>query len=496
MVRFDWVVDWIWFVLTCEFVLARTWNFSGVSYDYTPLKDQVAEHNLGLHPAPPLSLLIPLVRDVVAWLDEAPSNVAILHDLGGRRSAVVAACCLLRIRQLERLRSKRSDKIEDAVSVDEKESEIVLKRIVRSMGKPGTALVPSQLRYVKYYARFERETSKAGPSQVLNLDKRLSFQRLIVNGIPDFVHSGNKGDAIDLNKVVCTPFIKIVKGQSVIAGTLPTSTYRYDDLCFSLQPKSPFPTSQASASDAVTSHDVPVDLSGDVLVKCYHQDTAKGTSIPMFALAFHTAFVSDGVLRLNAQDIDGAKNNGRFPRNFFVDLIFAYDPAKETSVRASDEDNTENDDAQNCTKEQNAPVQEDSDLSSAPAVPKFQKYISRRYLSAFSNDSVSSEQNNRENEPRYSLDDEDSGQVTDASNSRLTSQKSSDSNVGGLLDGMDGLDEDLALELEKYASDLEGIDLSTGAKESLGDIDNTLSDDDLDEEFDIDAFASSLDLDP
>ncbi len=282
------------------------WNLSGERYDYGPLEDNVVEYALGVHPAPPLLLLVQLVEDVVHWLAQDRSlHVAVVHDLSGRRSAVVAACVLFRM-------------LRDGLAVEQPDPGVsaatVLATIRERLGATGRALVPSQERYVEYYARLHDEE--------LELGRPLRLTRVIVNGVPDFVNSGEERPG-DARPVRCRPFCKIFVGQATAGGCAPPEgEFAPEDLCFSLRPESPFPRPGAAAAGpaAPPAGRPGIALNGDALLRCYHQSGAQ--AVPMFAVAFHTAFVRNGVLRVQAPEVDGAKDNGRFPRAFFVDLIF------------------------------------------------------------------------------------------------------------------------------------------------------------------------------
>lgn len=42
----------------------------------------------------------------------------------------------------------------------------------------------------------------------------------------------------------------------------------------------------------------------------------------MFRASIHASFIVDNVIRLTREDLDGACNNDRYPKDFFIDLIF------------------------------------------------------------------------------------------------------------------------------------------------------------------------------
>ena len=58
-------------------------------------------------------------------------------------------------------------------------------------------------------------------------------------------------------------------------------------------------------------------------MKVFHWAEDTKRAVPMFSVMFHTGFVADNVLHLDAEEVDGAKHNARFPPDFFVDCFFA-----------------------------------------------------------------------------------------------------------------------------------------------------------------------------
>eukprot|EP01042_Synura_sphagnicola_P000983 gene983-1110_t len=63
-------------------------------------------------------------------------------------------------------------------------------------------------------------------------------------------------------------------------------------------------------------------IRGDVLLRCRHV-RANGQRVSMFRAAFHTGYISPGVFRFHAPQLDGASADSRYPSDFFVDLVFA-----------------------------------------------------------------------------------------------------------------------------------------------------------------------------
>ena len=253
------------------------WNLSGKKYEaYEAFGQQVVESDFPGFASPPLSQLVELATSVRTWLDCGEANVAVIHDISGRRSAIVAACVLV-------------------LKGEAKPDSDALRVVARAMGSAGLAIVPSQWRYHGYYTQIFKGKS-------LSNVKCLRLMRVIVNGIPDFVNArpGSK----DSKPVCVKPFVKVFYCRQVIGETKAGPVYSESDGCFSLSP-----------SDAI--------ICGDALLRVYHAADS-GRNILMFSATFHTAFVgNENVLRLQRRELDGAIRNARFPESFYIDVIFA-----------------------------------------------------------------------------------------------------------------------------------------------------------------------------
>jgi hypothetical protein len=265
------------------------WNLSGLAYDYDALGGKVVVYAFPSHPVPPLDALAEIATSVHDWLSAkgdtgGGGNVAVLHDISGRRAAVVGACA----QQLGQAR-RRS-----------------LESIVLPLGHVGRALVPTQHRFFDYFC--STVAAEDGRSH-LPAPRALILSRLIVNGVPDFaLHES------------CRPCLRVLDASQVVGGTAPSFTVRPEDLSFSLSPVSPCP---GPPPDTGSGPFAPTVLLGDVLLRVYHAKP-DGELVAMFAVGFHTSFVPDPlVLRFAASDVDGAIGNSRFPPDFFLDLIFA-----------------------------------------------------------------------------------------------------------------------------------------------------------------------------
>lgn len=84
----------------------------------------------------------------------------------------------------------------------------------------------------------------------------------------------------------------------------------------------------------------PCVVCGDVLLKVFHWAGESRRPVPMFSVMFHTGFIADNVLHLDAEQVDGAKRNARFPEDFFIDCFFSdrdipFTETAEPETRAS-----------------------------------------------------------------------------------------------------------------------------------------------------------------
>jgi hypothetical protein len=73
----------------------RIWNVSEYSYDYRLFNDQVCEYVSVGYPNPPLIDLFMVCKEIVAWVDCMPGNIAIVHCQKSKtRSCLVLGCLL------------------------------------------------------------------------------------------------------------------------------------------------------------------------------------------------------------------------------------------------------------------------------------------------------------------------------------------------------------------------------------------------------------------
>jgi hypothetical protein len=203
----------------------------------------------------------------------------VIHDISGRRAAVVAACAL------------------EYTGYYPKETS--LRATATEMGRAGDALVASQIRYFEYFCISRRLNTIYKP------DKQLRLERVIVNGVPDF--SNDSKLAANQDAAFCVPYVRIIDsaGKELDASLPPSKAVYGTENFFGMTP-----TNRR------------LILQGDIMLRFFHHKQ-KDPDVAMFAISFHVGFVTDVVLRFTIAEIDGTSKNPRFPRDMFIDVIFS-----------------------------------------------------------------------------------------------------------------------------------------------------------------------------
>ena len=275
------------------------WNLAGVAYDTAPLDGNVVEYDFPGRPIPPLQVLVEIAVAVHAWLVKDETNVAVVHDLSGRRAAIVAACALELARPIN---------AESALHA----------LVVPALGAVGRALVPSQHRYYDYFCSLRRaDVSTEPPPPNASADETrmkpvespaFTVLRVIVNGVPVYESGG------------CRPVLHVLDRDGNVSGEAEGPA---------LVPgwEGSFSLSFLSKDPAATPRK-PTVIQGDVMLRLFHEidNGPNGHKLaPVFAVAFHTGFVKRDqlVMRFSANDVDGAATNARVPPDLFLDVILA-----------------------------------------------------------------------------------------------------------------------------------------------------------------------------
>lgn len=143
--------------------------------------------------------------------------------------------------------------------------------------------------------------------------RQMLLERVIMNGIPQLSGSASSSGPSDSGSPAhsasagaCRPYLQIFKdGQLLFTSTGRDST----ELRW------------YTAADSCVLFPVGLQLEGDILVRVRHLDEKK-KRISMLRFGLHTGFVAAGNTRLLKSQLDGAYNDSRFPRAFWIDLIF------------------------------------------------------------------------------------------------------------------------------------------------------------------------------
>ena len=137
------------------------------------------------------------------------------------------------------------------------------------------------------------------------------LERVIMNGIPKLgerlpAAAGSAAGAVGEAEEACRPYLQIFKdGQLLFTSTGRDST----ELRW------------YTARDSCVLFPVGLELEGDILIRVRHL-SADNKRISMLRYGFHTGFIAPGNTRFLKPALDGAYNDPRFPRAFWIDMIF------------------------------------------------------------------------------------------------------------------------------------------------------------------------------
>eukprot|EP00592_Proboscia_alata_P025291 CAMPEP_0194443790 /NCGR_PEP_ID=MMETSP0176-20130528/126906_1 /TAXON_ID=216777 /ORGANISM="Proboscia alata, Strain PI-D3" /LENGTH=975 /DNA_ID=CAMNT_0039270085 /DNA_START=542 /DNA_END=3469 /DNA_ORIENTATION=- len=277
------------------------WNLSEMEYDYGRMNNQVLTYQFPGSPSPPLGMLLKLLLSIESWLKADERNVAVLHCLTGRgRTSTVLACFLCWTGEAG---------FHDVVKALEYIA--LCKRCTAEGGGSSALTIPSQRRYVSYFANMLDGVRPNQPPLIL---KRIVLSEAPKFGKAPVQETDTDGNSDNTNNTImgCSPYLQIFKAGNLVLTTAATMSpdQHSDDL--------PFCTSH----DGSLCFHIETVVQGDVLVRCRHL-TQRGQRVSMFRAAFHTGYLPPRVLRLKKGELDGACSDKRFADDFFVDLIFS-----------------------------------------------------------------------------------------------------------------------------------------------------------------------------
>ncbi|XP_031778326.1 phosphatase and tensin homolog isoform X3 [Nasonia vitripennis] len=164
------------------------------SYDHTKFKGRVATYAFDDHNPPPLELIKPFCEDVDSWLLQHDENVSVVHCKAGKGRTGVMVCCYL-------LHSKQFRTATEALNFYGNE---------RTTDKKGVT-IPSQRRYVDYYATLVQENLSYQPVTLILREIKLE---------PISATNGGQGYHFVIseakNKIFSSETYEIRKGTSTL----------------------------------------------------------------------------------------------------------------------------------------------------------------------------------------------------------------------------------------------------------------------------------------
>ncbi len=281
---------------------------------------QVLEFSFLGYPSPPLGMLFNICTSIESWLVADEENVALVHCLNGMgRTAILISCFLAWVGRAP-------------------SPQLGLEWVSGCKGIPVDKLtVPSQRRYLQYFS--DILDGQRPSNQVLIL------KRVVMNSVPMFFEKKNldgrqqiTGETLQQEQPICRPYLQLFKDGTLLFSAAPSiEERRRTDIGNEVKQKERTGSSSQYHHQQPTQHvaqpqwiykneesisfrmDFP--LCGNILLRGRHIDSS-GRRVSMFRSAFHTGYISTGVLRLIKSELDGANVDPRFDDDFFLDLVF------------------------------------------------------------------------------------------------------------------------------------------------------------------------------
>lgn len=226
------------------------------SYDISKFQNRVCTFPFDDHNPPKIEIIRPFCTNVQEWLSSDPRNVAVVHCKAGKGRTGTMICCYL-------LHSGQFGTAEEALNFYGK---------TRTQDRKGVT-IPSQLRYVNYYAELIQRNIEYNPIA-------LYIQQIILEPVPCF--TGGQGS-------ICF---------SISQQTLTQNGDQSYQHCVKLF-KSVMYEVKKNAPSFIIHLDCCMPISGDVKLEFYNKPKL-GRKEKIFQFWFNTFFVIDELPQSNS----------------------------------------------------------------------------------------------------------------------------------------------------------------------------------------------------
>ncbi|XP_076870788.1 tensin-2 isoform X3 [Brachyhypopomus gauderio] len=259
-------------------------NLSEKRHDICRLNPKVEEFGWPDLHAPPLDKICSVCKSMEHWLNSDPHNVVVLHCKGNRGKTGVIIAAYMHYSKI-------------STGADQALTTVAMRKFCEE--KISASLQPSQNRYMYYFAGLLSGTIKINSSPLL-------LHQVHIPDLPSYEPGGGYA-----------PFLKIYQSLKLVytSGIYNSNGSKHKTLCIRIEP--------------------PLQLKGDVLVKCYHRRSGVCERECVFRVQFHTCTVHGAQLWFGKKELDHACTDDRYPDDATVELVFSTGP-QQTRGRESE----------------------------------------------------------------------------------------------------------------------------------------------------------------
>lgn len=294
-------------------------NFASpdMKYDVAPFRNQVVNFPVSKMLALTVKILFNACRAITAWLRLSPENVVVIQCKNGKSRSGLVVACLLRVcglfdsahESLEYFRKRRCPEDDAWISV-------TLKRY---------------LRYFNDILILEGRVPSSVP---------LKLHQVILTTIPNFDGAGGCAPGIEIFQEGRLIYSSAVRMAEIGTGATVGSDDDMDEellkefrISLVLNPgkldKMYNPLVMMDEYNVIFKLEE-MSVERDVQVRVYHHNAQAGQNVTIFSLAFNTGFMTPGIIRLKASDLE--LDPKRFDPGFSVDLVITPDETTGSSV--------------------------------------------------------------------------------------------------------------------------------------------------------------------